>query len=56
MIVPDLPAHGARFKEQPLTLGNAVSSLYQVIEQEVPAGKKVRQHTVIITDSESVRD
>jgi hypothetical protein len=34
--VPDLPAHGARFKEQPLTLGNAVSTLYEVIRQEAP--------------------
>lgn len=39
--MPDLPAHGARFKETPLTLGNAVSTLYQVIHEEVP-GKRVR--------------
>lgn len=40
VIVPDLPAHGSRFKEQPLTLDNAVSTLYDVIQKEA-AGKKV---------------
>lgn len=40
VIVPDLPAHGARFKETPLTLDNAVSTLHEVIQQEAQ-GQKV---------------
>ncbi len=47
VIVPDLPAHGARFKEQPLTLGNAVSTLYEVIQQEAP-GKRVRYSHLLV--------
>jgi len=49
--VPDLPAHGSRFKEQPLTLDNAVSTLYDVIQKEA-AGKKVgttHQSTIDLT-------
>lgn len=38
--MPDLPAHGSRFKEQPLTLDNAVATLYDAIQKEA-AGKKV---------------
>lgn len=34
MILPDLPAHGARFQETPLTLDNAVSTLQEVITKE----------------------
>jgi hypothetical protein len=41
VIVPDLPAHGARFKEVPLTLDNAVKTLEDVISKEAP-GEKVR--------------
>ncbi|KAF6253263.1 Alpha/Beta hydrolase protein [Scenedesmus sp. NREL 46B-D3] len=40
VILPDLPAHGARFKEVPLTLDNAVSTLSDVISKEA-AGQKV---------------
>jgi hypothetical protein len=39
--VPDLPAHGARFKEVPLTLDNAVKTLEDIIAKEAP-GEKVR--------------
>jgi hypothetical protein len=41
VIVPDLPAHGARFKEVPLTLDNAIKTLEDVISQEAQ-GEKVR--------------
>jgi hypothetical protein len=40
VIVPDLPAHGALFRQRPLTLDSAVATLHSVIQQEVP-GKKV---------------
>lgn len=41
VIVPDLPAHGARFAETPLTLDNAVDTLAAVIQQEAPGEKVV---------------
>jgi hypothetical protein len=41
--VPDLPAHGSRFRETPLTLDNAVDTLHEVIQKEA-AGKKVGGH------------
>lgn len=40
VVVPDLPAHGSRFSETPLTLHNAVDTLRGVIQKEA-AGKKV---------------
>eukprot|EP00775_Hariotina_reticulata_P012948 gene12948-13076_t len=39
VILPDLPAHGARFKEA-LSLDSAVATLLEVIKREVP-GRKV---------------
>uniref|UniRef100_A0A383VKF6 AB hydrolase-1 domain-containing protein n=1 Tax=Tetradesmus obliquus TaxID=3088 RepID=A0A383VKF6_TETOB len=41
VILPDLPAHGARFKETPLTLDNALSTLKDVISKEAPGQKVV---------------
>jgi hypothetical protein len=39
VIVPDLPAHGARFRETPLTLDNAVDTLHEVIQKEAARQK-----------------
>jgi len=46
VILPDLPAHGARFKEA-LSLGSAVATLHDVITREVP-GKKVKEPLLVI--------
>lgn len=48
VIVPDLPAHGARFAETPLTLDNAVDTLASVIQQEA-RGEKVGQLAALLS-------
>jgi hypothetical protein len=40
VVVPDLPAHGSRFRETPLTLDNAIGTLHDVIQKEA-GGQKV---------------
>jgi alpha-beta hydrolase superfamily lysophospholipase len=47
VITPDLPAHGARYKEV-LTLQSAISTLHEVITKEA-AGQKVRALWVLQT-------
>jgi hypothetical protein len=54
VLLPDLPAHGARFKEEPLTLDNAMATLHDVITQEVQPGHKVR-HTLLEHDVHLLR-